>query len=182
MSIFPEVITTEYIVSQVLGFISLVILCIGYFLQKGKLLFTQIIGNGINSVSYLLLSSFVGGVGSTICLLRTIIFYIYNKENKKVPLAVFCLILISYVACLFATWNGYITLFPILCYMLFTISFMMNNEMLIRIFSVIALLFSITYNILIYNVLGYIRNSIELLMIIISLVEILVKRKKLKHE
>lgn len=55
MKIFPDVITTSYIISQVLGFVSLIILCVGYFLNKDKLLFTQILGNGINAVAVIVL-------------------------------------------------------------------------------------------------------------------------------
>ena len=103
MKIFPDVMTTSYIISQVLGFVSLIILCVGYFLNKDKLLFTQILGNGINAVAYFLLLSFVGGIGSILCTIRCLIFYLYDKKNKKIPTNVFCLIILIFV-------NGFIFL------------------------------------------------------------------------
>ncbi len=182
MKIFPDVITTSYIISQVLGFVSLIILCVGYFLNKDKLLFTQILGNGINAVAYFLLLSFVGGIGSILCTIRCLIFYLYDKKNKKIPTNVFCLIILTFVACVCITWQGYYDIFLISCYLLFTISLMFKDELLIKILLVVALVLSIIYNVIIMNVFGYIRNGTELVSVIVAIVEILVKRKKMKHE
>ena len=85
---FPESITTEYIISQSIGAITLILVCISYFCKKEKLLFIMGCANLIEAVGYFLLNSYVGAIGTILATIRCGIFYFCEKKYKKIPISI----------------------------------------------------------------------------------------------
>lgn len=182
MKIFPDIITTNYIFSQIFGIITIIIVCIGYFLKKEKLLLTQILGNITNIVSYIFLGANVAWLGATICVIRCIIFYLYERRNLKVPNNIFCLIILCMVACTFFTWNSFYDLFILTTFILYTVAFFIKKEIIVKIVIAVAIFTSLVYSITIFNFMGLIRCGIELLIDLIAIFRVLLYRRKKQRE
>lgn len=180
MKIFPDVITTSYIISQVLGFLSIVIIGIGFFTSRKKLFIFQIVGNFLIACSYIFIFSTVGWIGSLISTLRSVVIFLYDQKNKKLPTAIMSLIILLYVGCVCVDFCGYYDIFQFICYIVYTLGMCTNNELLSKALIASALIFGLVYNLILLNFFGSIRNLIEIIVVIISIVKFEVKIKKEK--
>ena len=83
---FPEIITTRYIISQIIGFIAVLLVMSSYFVgTKKKQLTITIISNFCIAVSFGFLGTYTACIGMVIATIRIIIFFIYELKLKDVP-------------------------------------------------------------------------------------------------
>ena len=74
------------IIAQVLGIIAITIMFLSYQKKSKKdFLFLQIFMNVFFGLQYTILNAFSAVAQNIISIIKSIIFYGYEKENKKIP-------------------------------------------------------------------------------------------------
>lgn len=152
------------IIAQVFGILALIALCYNYLqTDKKKFLQIQIISNILYGLQYLSLKAMSAFSMSIISIVRTLIFYKYEKDNKKIPiilLIVFELIIMMFGIFSYTTWYS---LIPTVVAMIFTIGVWIKD---IRVTYIIAILCAsswIYYNLMVGAYIGIICSIIELI-------------------
>lgn len=117
------------LLGQIFGFIGLLFVLISVQNNKKNLiLFYQIFGNIFYGLQYFTLSLFSAGFMSCVSLLRCLVFYYYEKvENKRTPLYWLIILTVIPVILSLFTYNGIISLIPIICTILYTYAIWQTN-------------------------------------------------------
>ena len=173
---FPEVITTNYIISQIIGFVVSIIICWGFFLKREKLFVSQIASNMILATSYLFLNSLVGAVGTFLAGCRCILFYYFARKGKDIPVWAVC------ISCLFFIWSttaffkNFYDLFQRGVYLFYTFSFISKDERIMRICLLLATMSGIIFNLVLFNYVKVIISIVEFFSILSALIMFYKKR------
>lgn len=140
--------TPLQIAAQVIAVIIIVIMAIGSQAKTQRsFLFFQLIINALYCVHYAFLSATAATVVCIICVLRTLIFYLYRRKDKTVPIWMLIIILVVVVGSGAITWDGWLSLLPIVGTILFTLGQWQSNLKITRMFVIGADLVWIGYNI-----------------------------------
>ena len=164
-------------IAQTLGiFAFLIFISSVQFKNKKHILLAQLSANILYGILYLFLNIPTTAYMNFISVLRCILFYKY--DNKKVPL--WCLIFLLTIIGITSifTFDGYLSLIPIIITILYTTSTWQNNTKFIRIVFTICSVFWIYYNLSVKAITALFGNIFELVSGIISLIRY---RKKRKH-
>ena len=180
MLFFPETFTLEYNISQLLGFFALALVCVGYFCKKERLVIYQIFANLVIMISLIFLNATFGWISSLIAAIRFIVFYVFENKNKKIPVWFLCLITYLLVASCAIFGRGNYELLQMVALINFTFAFLLDDEVKLRIIILISCVYFLSYNLILYNFLGFIRCAIEFTIVFITLIVFIKKRKK--HE
>ena len=92
MIFFPENITLQYNISQLLGFVALALVCVGFFCKKERMMIYQILANITIVASLILLNATFGWISTIIANVRFAVYYYLDKRNIKVPVWFLCVI------------------------------------------------------------------------------------------
>ena len=117
------------LLGQIFGFIGLLFVLVSIQNNKKNLiLFFQIFANIFYGLQYFTLSLFSAGCMSCVSLLRCLVFYYYEKKyNIKTPLYWLIILLVLPVFISMFTYNGIISLIPIICTILYTYAIWQPN-------------------------------------------------------
>ena len=178
MNIFPDVITTEYIVSQAIGLVVLILTCISFFFKKDKLLIITAIANIILSASYFFLHAPAAAVGNLFAVIRCFVFYFCEKKYNKIPQPVFFISLICHIAIFAIFWETPYDIFELIVFVSFTYALILKEEWQIRSLIIVNKVAAISYNIVVFNYIGVLSKIIELVVVIITLVKFYKLRRK----
>lgn len=166
----------EFILAQICGFISLVIMVICVqFKQKSKIVMFNTAANVINTIQYFLLGALTGAICSIINTIRCIVFYIYTKKGLKPSLIVLIIFEITAVVSGIIGWQSGWSIIPIIVSVLFTYALWQDNILLIKIASCTAGLGWSIYDIVVKAFMGAIQQFSQFTSAIIAI--ILLKRK-----
>jgi hypothetical protein len=179
---FPAEITTNYIISQVVGLVAIIIIIIGYSVNtKKKQLLLSIFANIFISISFLFLGTYVACIGIIISTIRTIIFFIYELKFKQVPtwlISIIFLVLIFNSSILMESlWD----LVPMFSLMLFTLGFRIRRLVYMRLFFIIPLIMFFVYDIVIFAYSDALLKIVELVVVGISTTRFFVRKTKLER-
>ena len=178
MRILPEIITTEYIISQALGFVALALVCVGYFCKKRKLIVFQILANLTTISSFFFLgATFAAYISTIIATFRHVCFYIYERKNMKVPTWFLSLIIFLYIATCATFGRGANELLQLIGTLNFTIAFLIRDEIKLRLLILFSCALFIVYNLTLMNFFGVVTSSVEFSIVFVSLI-VFIKRKK----
>lgn len=180
---FPTIITTKYIISQVIGLGAIVLVLIGYMVNtKKKQLILSILANILIILSFLFLGAYTASLGIVVATIRTIIFFIYELKFKEVPnwiiSSVFLLLIFSTAINNIETINP-IDLIPMISLMLFTLGFRIRKLVYMRLFFIIPLIMFLVYDLIIFAYSDVILKVMELVVISITTVRFFVRKTKL---
>ena len=113
--------TVPQILAQVVAIVIIILMAIGAQSKTQKMfLFFQLVANALYGVHYGLLSKMTAVVISGICVVRTLIFFLYNRENKKVPIWLLITIFAVVIGAGVVTWENWLSIIPILATIVFT--------------------------------------------------------------
>ena len=173
--------TTNYLISQLIGLLSLTTLIISYFVKNRKHFFiAQIIANLFITASYFFLGTYFASIGVALATIRTLVFLIFEKQNKEVPnwlVATFCIILA--INCIIF-WNSIFDILPLIALCLYTISFKQKDSKKMKKIILLANIMFLSFNLLNLDIIGSICKSIELIALIIAIIK-LTKQKETKQ-
>jgi hypothetical protein len=160
-----------FILSQVLGVVALVTAIISVQLkEKTKLLLLQIIENSAKILALGFVGGMSGAYSETVGLLRKVWFFHtskHHKRNRTISLVVFCslAILVSIL-----TWEGVITLLPMLAVILGTIGLWQENMFVLRYLAIVASILYATYALFVGAYTNAVSETFMIGSIIISLI------------
>ena len=172
--------------SFIMSTIALVLYCCSYFFDnKKKYLMLQLTGNVFLSISYFFMGAFFTMVSVAIGIGRGIICYIYEKNNKKVPIymiAALCLVtVLSYIVINYIILAGDTSPWDVL-YMIascmYAITFAMRNIKVMRYVILIPHTSAIFYNLLVKApISSAISYGIEFVITIVAIMKFRIQEK-----
>jgi 8-oxo-dGTP diphosphatase len=131
-------------------------------------LFFQLIINILYCVHYAFLSATTATVVCIICVIRTLIFYLYRRKDKTVPIWLLIVILAVVIGSGVFTWEGWLSLLPIVATILFTFGQWQSNVKVTRLFVIAGDLTWIVYNIFYLAYADIAGRSVEALSCLIA--------------
>lgn len=159
-----------YIVAQIIGFIAFVISLIAYHRnKKEKILGNMIISNILNLIHYLLLEAYSGCATKVMAIARDS-FIIIKKKNKVLSSNIFLILFILiYIVVGIFTYNGILSIFPIVAATIYIIPIWNGNEKTIKKTAFFCYILWLIYNIFVFSIAGIISNVISIISTFIAI-------------
>ena len=169
----------EFIISQVMGGIALILVVISVFLKnKTHFFLFQTIANIFYALSFVFADAMVAGINSFISCIRVVFLFFYEKMEKQPPLyllVVFSAIYLTIGAVFYTDAYDFITMItPIV----FTIAMFMKNMQLVRILmippNILLVLFAILHQVYTTAIL----DAFETCSIVVAIISFAITNKK----
>ena len=138
--------------------------------EQYKILFLQAISNLMYTIQYFLLGVFTASSMNFISFGRCFLFYRKKKYEKSISKSLFIGFILLLVVFGFITYDGYLSLIPIIITIFYTITSYMESSNFIRVIFLLAAFIWIYYN---YSVGAYIcivGNVLEIISGVVSLI------------
>lgn len=175
------------ILSYIMSTIALTLFCVSYFFNsKKKYLILQLNGNLFFSFSYLFMGAYFTMVSVIVGIARGLICYVYEKNNKKVPVYVIiglCLATVSsYIIINYVILSGASSQWDIL-YMIascmYAVTFAIRNIKLMRYLVLIPHTSAIFYNLLVKApISSAISYLIEFTITVVAIIKFHIQEKR----
>lgn len=160
------------ILAQVLALFAILFWVISILLKNKKnILLMQVIANGIYGIEYLLLGAFSAASMNFLSFLRLLVYYFYALLNIKMPKWILFVFIALVLLFGIITYDGLISLLPIIITVLYTYAFWQNNLNVARIIYIVAAIIWIYYNYEVGAYVGIIGNALEITTELISLIK-----------
>lgn len=160
------------ILAQVLALFAILFWVISILLKNKKnILLMQVIANGIYGIEYLLLGAFSAASMNFLSFLRLLVYYFYALLNIKMPKWILFVFITLVLLLGIITYDGLISLLPIIITVLYTYAFWQNNLNVARIIYIVAAIIWIYYNYEVGAYVGIIGNVLEIITGLISLIK-----------
>ncbi len=170
---------TEFIISQVLGGIALILVCVGYFLKsKTSFLVMQIVANIFYASSFLVQNSLVGGIITLISMIRCIYLYICEKKSFSKTIYFLPIFFVFYIIVGVVFYAGIGDIIPVITATLFTIAFYIKDLQATRYLCILPNAMLILYNILCKTYTNALLDSIEVVVLIVAIIKYHIENKK----
>ena len=162
----------EFIISQVLGFIALILVCIGYFVKSRQtFLLIQIVANIFYAGAFLVQSSLVGGIITLISTLRCVYLLICEKKNFQKTLYFLPVFIVLYVVTTVLLFENISDIIPIVTATMFTLAFYIKDLQTTRYICILPNLLLIFYNVLCLTFTSALLDFVEVVVLIIAIVK-----------
>ena len=160
------------ILAQILALFAILFWVISILLKNKKnILLMQVIANGIYGIEYLLLGAFSAASMNFLSFLRLLVYYSYTSLNIKMPKWILFVFIALVLLFGIITYDGLISLLPIIITVLYTYAFWQNNLNVARIIYIVAAIIWIYYNYEVGAYVGIIGNALEITTELISLIK-----------
>ena len=160
------------VLAQVLALFAILFWVISILLKNKKnILLMQVIANGIYGIEYLLLGAFSAASMNFLSFLRLLVYYFYALLNIKMPKWILFVFITLVLLFGIITYDGLISLLPIIITVLYTYAFWQNNLNVARIIYIVAAIIWIYYNYEVGAYVGIIGNALEITTGLISLIK-----------
>ena len=160
------------VLAQVLALFAILFWVISILLKNKKnILLMQVIANGIYGIEYLLLGAFSAASMNFLSFLRLLVYYFYTSLNIKMPKWILFVFIALVLLFGIITYDGLISLLPIIITVLYTYAFWQNNLNVARIIYIVAAIIWIYYNYEVGAYVGIIGNALEITTELISLIK-----------
>lgn len=152
-----------YIISQIIGFIAIIFSLTAYHRKTKKtILRNMIISNVLNLFHYLLLGAFSGCLTKLLAVFRDY-FIILKEKYPKLSNVFYLLIFITiYLFTTIFTYNGIISILPLLAATIYIIFIWNGNEIKIKKTAFFCYFLWLIYNIFVLSISGVISNTIAI--------------------
>ena len=163
---------TTFLIVQIIGIFTIFITSISFFQkQKWKMMLCLMFTNVLLSVTYVLCGDLIGGLLVAGALLRTIIYFLYSKINKKPEPIVMVLFQMYNVIISVLFWKGITNLFIILNLLVVTYTTWQDDLTTLRLGYVISSVLLCTYDILLKAYTTSISEIIMLISVLVALIK-----------
>ena len=159
-----------YILAQIIGFIAFFVSLIAYHRKDKKtILINMITANIINLFHYLLLGAYSGCITKLLAIFRDC--FIIFKKNCNNFLNYFYLIffIILYIIASIFTFNGILSILPLLAALIYTIFIWNGNELRLKKIAFICYFIWLIYNIFVMSISGIVSNVISIVSTLIAI-------------
>ena len=114
-------LTLPWVLAQCVAVLIIILMAIGAHAKtQNSFLSFQVIINSLYIPHYVLLFADTAVATSIICVIRTVIFYLYQKNGKDVPMWLLSVIFIVVVGAGMIVWEAWYSVFPILATIIYT--------------------------------------------------------------
>ena len=166
---------TKFLITQFIGLIGYSSLGYSYFKKKKKdILLIQIFSYVMFIIHYQFLHAITGSVCNLLGLIAFVIIYLFDmfKKDKRLLIAILLpiLIIISII-----TFENIYSIFPMIASVVVIISFLTDNEDLIRRIGIVAAICWLIYAI-VYK--SYVAIAFEVITLIVVVIAYIKRRKK----
>ncbi len=172
---------TQFIISQVLGGIALILVCISYFCNKKVFLIFQTVANVFYGSAFLVSLSLVAGINTFISMTRTALFYFYERKNKTIPFFYIPIYSIIYITIglvfLKSPWDILTVISPII----FTFAMSLRKMIVVNFTLILPNLMLVIYNIFNTFYTSAILDGIEIIVIIVSISLYFIRKKQIAN-
>jgi hypothetical protein len=160
----------DFWISQILGIIALVMVCLSYnYNDKKKFLAFQILSNIFYAGSFLALGVLVGGVNTLIALVRVTVLYCYERKGKSPPIYIFLIFFLLYIGSGILCYQRLLDLIAIVCYQIFNLAMFVKNIRLTRLIMLPPNFMIMAYNIILSTFTNAILDIVEIVMLIVAI-------------
>lgn len=167
------------IIAQILGFFALIFSVMSYQKTNKKgFLIVQVIANLFYISQYACLNAYSALIVVIISTIRALIFFMYEKKNKKIPLALLIIfIIITIIAGVF-TYETYWSILPIIIVCLFAYGTWQKNLKVTYTIGIMISILWIIYNSVVGAYVSAISAIFEGISSTIGLIRLIKKSKK----
>lgn len=160
-----------FYIAQIFGFISFIILLFSFWQNnRQKLLLYQMINGILFAVQYALLGGVTGALVNLAGFFRALLF---QKFTNFLILFIFVIV---YIAICFFTYDGYVSLFPVIASLIYTFGLTKKSNNKIRITAIICSFFWLLYNFLVMAYVSFFSEFVLLASNIIALYKLDIKK------
>lgn len=157
------------IIIQAVGFLALASSLISFqFKKHGQIMLFRTASELIFALQYILLGAWSAAVMDGISVIRNTLYTQLVKKNRSTtPVIIgFCVFVVVVGV---VTFEGIISLLPIISKLLTTISYGMKNERLLRLITLPSCIFWVIYNVFVGSVAGALADSMTLISLLIAM-------------
>jgi len=168
---YEREIRMNFIIAQIIGIVLLIVLVLMWQqTNKKRLLFFGIIGSTLSVIQYVLLNAITGASLELINSVRNIIFYFFEKNNKKPSVIVLIVFIMISIAIGMFTWQNLYSIIPIIVIIIYAYGLWQSDIKITRILACVYAAGITIYHILILAYTGAITSMIVCISIIISII------------
>ena len=159
------------IIAQIVGAFAVIFWVISIQRKKHyKILLLECIANILYTVQYMLLGVFLTSFMNFTSAIRCFIFYKKRKENQEIS-KIWLIIFLSLIVIMsIFTYDGYLSLIPVIITIFYTIASWIKEANFLRIVFIIAAVVWIYYNYMVGAYVSIIGNVFEIISGVISLI------------
>ena len=159
-----------YILSQVCAIIAMIVLGSTYIIKnKKQILFLCIFSSCMYALQYFFLEAYTGMIINILGIVRAVCFYTYSRIGKKNTLLNLILLELMFVIGTIFTWDGLISLLPLCGLIIFTYATWHKDVKVYKWLVLPVSVFWIIYNALVGSIVGFISESILVVVGIVGL-------------
>ncbi len=167
--------SNNFLIAQILGIVALIVLVISWQQEKKKaLLHCQIVSGLLFSIQYLFLHAYTGAIIHFLSAVRN---FVFSRYPKRAPLSFLILILGLGTFLSLLNYDGWISLFPLIAYLLYGTAVWIGNLLGIRLANVISDLLGILYNFYVAAYVSLVTSVIELFSTLVSIYRFHIKKR-----
>ena len=162
-----------FILAQLVGFLSLILYCISMQVNnRMRLLVLLVFVNFLNGVVYFLLGSHAGGLISMVSVTRLIIFSVYERKQKRCPLAVLIAFIALDLAVGLYTYNFWYDVLCIAEAIIVAYGTYIKNMTITRICHLFSCILMFTFNIFVLAYSNMLSESIGMIFTLLGILRL----------
>lgn len=166
---------------QIIGFFALISSITSYqSKKKRKFLIFQVIANMLYAVQYGILGAYTAFIAVVISTIRSLIFFVYEKDNKAIPTIYLIILELSVVVAGIYTYDNILSIIPVVITILFTYATWQKNLKITYVFGVVASVGWLINNCFVGAYVGCISNIFELMSSFIGYIRLRKYEKNIK--
>lgn len=162
----------NFILSQVMGGVALIIYLISYFFKERKnFLIFQFVGDLFYALSYIFDGSLVAGINTFISMACVLVLFILTEKKKEAKIYLFFIFASLYIINGAIFFTDAFDLIPIITSVLFTMGYFAKTMKLTKIFMLLPNIFLVVYGIARGVYTSALLDAIECVVIISAIIE-----------
>ena len=171
---------TNFILTQILGGIALILVCFSYFVKNKKyFLLIQVFANIFYAWAFLFQNLFVAGFNTIVSTVRTAVFYLYFKSDKNnIPIYVPLIFTGIYILNFIVFYTSMLDITALFTSIVFTFALYIKNMQTTRCVSLLPNIVLCVYNFVNKCYSSSVLDLIESVVIIVSIIYYHIKSKK----
>ncbi len=174
---------TNFILTQILGGVALILVCFSYFVKNKKyFLLIQVFANIFYAGAFLFQNLFVAGFNTIVSTVRTAVFYLYFKSDKNnIPIYVPLIFTGIYILNFIVFYTSMLDITALFTSIVFTFAFYIKNMQTTRCVSLLPNIMLCVYNFVNRCYSSSALDFIESVVIIVSIIYYHIKSKKVSE-
>lgn len=169
-----------FITAQIMGIIANILFAISpQQKSKNKVIFFQMLSSIAFSIQYLLLGAYSGIAATILSMVITLIFWMYSKQNKKIPFYWLGLYITANIIAGIFTYTDIFSVFPIIISISYIYGIWQENLRVNRIIIFFGSIGWIIYNFIVGAYASSIGNAVSLFSATIAIWRLDIRKNKI---